>query len=100
MAVVVVSRYLPVDASAGDVWKETYRAELRRARDFAERIAHYREDFRCVRIQAQSNLSAIVAGATGYSADTILLAERVNLRGRLATFFGTTAAIVRRAPCG
>ncbi len=100
MAAVVVPHRLPVDVMPGEIWKETCRAEVRlaRARDLAERVAHY-GDLRCVRVQARGELAAILAGAAGYAADTIFLAERANLGGRVATFFGATAAIVRHAPC-
>lgn len=101
MAAVIVPPSRDVAAPAGDIWKQTCRAEvhLAAARAYAERIAHSGDGLRCVRVQARSWVAAIIAGADHYRADTILLAERAGIGGHLAAFFGPTPAIIRHAPC-
>src|SRR4051794_39577275 len=101
LAPVVVPRGVAVDASAGDVWSITCRAEvwLMHARELIARTAHFGGTLRCVRVQARSHVAAIVTGATFYAVDTIVIAERVGLRGRFATFLGANATLVRDAPC-
>ncbi|MDQ2785749.1 MAG: universal stress protein [Chloroflexota bacterium] len=101
LASVVVPRHLPADASPGELWKQTCRAEvhLASARAIVERITHYGDMLHCVRVQATDRVAAVVAGATFYEADTILLVARATVRGRVAAFFGATAAIVRQASC-
>jgi len=101
LAAVVVPRHVAVEAPVGDVWKETCRAEasLAHAREVVARTTHFDDALHCVRVQAGSRVTAVIAGAMFYGADTILLAERAGLRGRIASFFGSTAAIVRDAPC-
>ncbi len=101
LASVVVPRHLPADAPPGEVWKQTCRAEvhLASARAIVGRITHYGDALQCVRVQATSLVAAVVAGATFYEADTILLVARANVRGRVAAFFGAPAAIVRQASC-
>lgn len=101
LAAVVVPPGVATDAAAGELWKRTCRAEvqLAHARAYAERAAHYGDGLRCVRVQAPTRVAAIVAGATFYEADTIVLAERAGVRGRLATLFGTVHRLLRDAPC-
>ncbi len=101
LATVIVPARMPVDALPGAIWKETCRAErhLHQARACAERSAHLGADLRGVRVQARSWTDAVLAGAAHYAADAIVLAEWATPRGRLATLFGRTHAIVRAAPC-
>jgi nucleotide-binding universal stress UspA family protein len=101
LAAVVVPRHVTIDAPAGDVWKQTCRAEvsLAHAREIVARATHAGDALHCVRVQSGSRVTAIVAGALFYGADTILLAERAGVRGRVAALFGPTAAILRDAPC-
>ena len=101
LAAVVVPPHLATDVAAGEVWKQTCRAEvhLAHARAYAARIAHYVDGLRCVRVQAGTRVAAIIAGATFYEADTIVLAERAGARSRLAMLFGPVQRLVRSAPC-
>src|SRR5207253_2506889 len=101
LAAVVVPPRVAADVAAGEIWKETCRAEvhLTHARAYAERVAHYADGLRCVRVQAPTRVGAIVAGAAFYEADTIVLAERAGARGRFATLFGPVHRLLRDAPC-
>jgi hypothetical protein len=101
MAAVLVPAHLPADVTAGEIWAATCSAEvsLSQARAYAERVAHYGDDLRCVRVQARTWMEAVLAGAIAYAADTILLAEPADMRGRIATLFGMTHRLLRRAPC-
>jgi hypothetical protein len=101
LAAVVVPLRAAADIPAGEIWKQTCRAEvhLAHAREHAERVAHFGAGLQCVRVQAPTRVGAIVAGATFYAADTIVLAERTGVRGRFATLFGPMHRLLRDAPC-
>jgi nucleotide-binding universal stress UspA family protein len=100
MAAVIVPMSLDIDVSAGEVWKQTCRAEvhLAAARTYAEQI-DFGVDLRCVRVQAHTQAGAIIAGATYYEADTIFFAQRTGRRSRLASLFGPIHPVLRHAPC-
>ncbi len=100
MAAVIVPTSLDIDVSAGEVWKQTCRAEvcLAAARAYAEQM-DFGVDLHCVRVQAHTRVTAIIAGATYYEADTILFAQRVGIRSRLASLFGLVHTVLRHAPC-
>jgi nucleotide-binding universal stress UspA family protein len=100
MAAVVVPMSLDIDVSAGEVWKETCRAEvqLAAARAYAEQI-DFGVELRCVRVQSHTRAGAIIAGATFYEADTIYFAQRIGMRSRLASLFGPIHTVLRHAPC-
>lgn len=100
MAAVIVPMSLDIDVSAGEVWKQTCTAEvqLEAARSYAEQI-DFGVDLHCVRVQAHTLAGAIIAGATYYEADTILFAQRVGMRSRLASLFGPVHTVLRHAPC-
>lgn len=100
MAAVIVPTSLDIDVSAGEIWKQTCGAEvhLAAARAYAEQN-DFGVDLRCVRVQAHSRAGAIIAGATFYEADTILFAQRVGMRSRLASLFGPIHTVLRHAPC-
>ncbi|MGI8688339.1 MAG: universal stress protein [Thermomicrobiales bacterium] len=101
MAAVVVPASLEIGAPAGEIWKQICRAEihLTHARAYAERVAHFGDGVRCVRVQARTTVAAIIAGAAHYEADTIVLARHGGMRGALASLFGPLPTIVRQAPC-
>ena len=101
LAAVIVPLRAAADIPAGEIWKQTCRAEvhLTHARVHAERVAHFGAGLQCVRVQAPTRVGEIVAGATFYAADTIVLAERTGVRGRVATLFGPMHRLLRDAPC-
>ena len=100
MAAVIVPTSLDIDVSAGEVWRQTCAAEIRlaAARAYAEQ-SDFGVEPRCVRVQAHTRATAIIAGATYYEADTILFAQRVGIRSRLASLFGPMHTVLRHAPC-
>jgi nucleotide-binding universal stress UspA family protein len=100
MAAVIVPTSLDIDVSAGEVWKQTCSAEvsLAAARAYAEQI-DFAVDLRCVRVQAHTRATAIIAGARYYQADIILFAQRMGIRSRLATLFSPVHTVLRHAPC-
>lgn len=71
MAAVIVPTTLDIDVSAGEVWRQTCGAErcLAAARAYAEQ-SDFGVDLRCVRVQAHTRATAIIAGAIYYEADT------------------------------
>ena len=75
------------------------RGPTANAREHADRIAHFSDGLQCVRVQSPTRAGAIIAGATFYEADTIILAERTGMRGRFALFFGAIHRLLREAPC-
>src|SRR5690348_11714150 len=101
MAAVIVPAWLEVGAPAGEIWKQTCRAEVRlaHAREYAQRVAHYGDGLRCVRVQARTPVAAIIVGAAHYEADTIILARHAGWRGGVASLFGSLPTLLRRAPC-
>jgi len=101
MAAVIVPASLEIGAPAGEIWKQVCRAEvhLADARAYAERVAHFGDGVRCVRVQARTPVAAIIAGAAHYEADTIVLARHGGMRGAFASLFGPLPTIVRQAPC-
>jgi nucleotide-binding universal stress UspA family protein len=101
LATVIVPLRAATDVPAGEIWRQTCRAEvhLAHAREHAERVAHFGSGIQCIRVQAPTRIDAIVAGATCYEADTILLAEHTGMRGRLAMLFGPVQRLLREAPC-
>lgn len=101
MAAIIVPASLEIGAPAGEIWRQTCRAEVRlaHAREYAERIAHFGAGLHCVRVQARTPVAAIIAGAIQYQADTIVLARHTGLCGSLASFFGPLPTILRHAPC-
>jgi hypothetical protein len=101
MAAIIVPASLEMGVSAGEIWKQTCRAEIRltHARECAEHDAHFGGGLRCVRVQARTAVGAIIAGAMHYEADIIVLARHAGVRGCLASCFGPLPTIVRRAPC-
>ena len=101
MAAVIVPASLEIGVSAGEIWKETCRAEVRlsHARAYADHVAHYGDGVRCVRVQARTSVAAIIAGAAHYEADIIILARHAGWRGGIASLFGSLPMILRHAPC-
>ena len=101
MAPVIVPNYLPVDASAGQIWKRVCQAErqLFHARAAAARILPGSVTLRFVRVQARDHVAAVRAGVAHYRADLIVLEAPKGLRGTLAVRFGILAAVMRNAPC-
>lgn len=101
LAAVIVPLHAAADVPAGEIWKQTCRAEvhLAHAREHADRVAHFGAGLQCVRVQAPTRAGAIIAGAAFYEADTIILAERTGMRGRFALFFSAIHHLLREAPC-
>ncbi len=84
MAAVIVPASLEIGSPAGEIWKQVCRAEvhLADARAYAERVAHFGDGVRCVRVQARTPVAAIIAGAAHYEADTIVLAHQYGITPR------------------
>ena len=77
MAPVMVPASLPVNVSAGDIWRSVCRAEVRlhHARALADALSADATRCAFARIHARDLAGAVVCGANRYHADTILIAR-------------------------
>jgi nucleotide-binding universal stress UspA family protein len=100
MAAVIVPEHLPVDVSTADVW-ERARAAGRCLREAHREVVRSADGVACqfVRVHARDHVAAIVAGATNYEADTILIAQWATKRRLHATLFGDLEKLLRVVPC-
>jgi hypothetical protein len=101
MAPVIVPASLPVNVSAGDIWRSVCRAEVRlhHARALADALSADATRCAFARIHARDLASAVAYGANRYHADTILLARPTIFWRRFSLRHRTIPAILRSAPC-
>lgn len=101
MAPVMVPASLPVNVSAGDIWRSVCRAEVRlhHARALADALSADATRCAFARIHARDLAGAVVCGANRYHADTILIARPTVFWRRFSLRHRTIPAILRSAPC-
>jgi hypothetical protein len=101
IAAVSVPSHLPVNVSAGEVWKQVCRAErvFHWARQLAEEHAPDDVRMQYTRIQGRSFAHVVLAAATNLNADLIVIRKPPGIRGVLSTWFGTIRGVLDGTPC-